>query len=98
MTENFFQELTTNVFDKYEITEEIREGEFGPIYKVKPKDPSTTHVRVYALKTIHLNRVSRLDDHQREIVNEINALTVRRVALGWVALLSCMCLQYLVQA
>ena len=37
MTENFFQELTTNVFDKYEITEEIREGEFGPIYKVKPK-------------------------------------------------------------
>lgn len=74
LTENFFQELTTNVFDKYDITDEIHEGEFGPIYKVKPKDPSAT-IRVYSLKTMHLNRMSRQDNLQQDIVNEINALT-----------------------
>ena len=81
MTEIFFQELTTDVFDKYEIVEEIRDGEFGPIYKVRPKDPSIHTVRVYSLKTVHLNRVSRLDRHQREIVNEISALKVSKNVL-----------------
>lgn len=76
MTENFFQELTTDIFDKYEITEEIRDGEYGPIYKVRPKDPSVHTVRVYSLKTIHLNRVSRLEFHQKEVLNEIAALKV----------------------
>ena len=76
MTENFFQELTTDVFDKYEITDEICDGEFGPIYKVRPKDPSVHTVRVYSLKTIHLNRVSRQELHQKEVLNEIAALKV----------------------
>lgn len=71
-TENFFQEYTTDVFEKYEITEELREGKFGPICKVRSKDPST--VRIYTLKTIHLQRVSRWDLHQDELKNEIDAL------------------------
>jgi len=73
LTENFFQELTTDVYEKYDIIEEIREGKYGPIYKVKPRDPNSI-VRVYSLKTIHLNRVSRVNSHQREVMNEINAL------------------------
>ena len=82
MTENFFLESTTDVFEKYSVIEEIlREGEYGPIYKVKPKDPSS--VRIYTLKTIHLNRVSRSDDHQEELRNEIAA---QKVGMGkWLA-------------
>lgn len=77
ITENFFQESTIDAFSKYAIVEETGEGEFGKIYKVKPnevKDPSS--VRVYCLKTIHLNRVSHVDEHQEEIKNEISALKV----------------------
>lgn len=74
MTENFFLESTENVFEKYEIIEEIKEGEFGPISKVQPKDPSS--VRIYTLKTMHLNRVSRLDLHREELRDEITAQKV----------------------
>ena len=72
ITENFFHESTSDVFEKYTAEEELEEGEFGPIRKVKPKDSSS--VRVYTLKTIHLNRVSRLDVQQEELRNEIVTL------------------------
>jgi hypothetical protein len=80
ITENFFQELTVDVWEKYEVEEEVEEGEFGPIYKVKRKElgnSKSSFVRVYyCLKTIHLNRVSRVNVHQEDIKNEITALKV----------------------
>ncbi|CAB9526764.1 MAP kinase-activated protein kinase 2 (Fragment) [Seminavis robusta] len=76
LTENFFQESTTDVFEKYDLVEEARIDELGPIRKVTPKDSSTsvTSLRVYSLKTIHLNRVSRIDLQQEELRQEIKAL------------------------
>jgi hypothetical protein len=74
LTENFFHESTADVFEKYEIVEELKMDELGPINKVKPKDPAA--IRIYSLKTIYLNRVSRIDLHQEQLKNEIIALKV----------------------
>jgi len=79
LTENFFQEWgsSIDVFDTYEIMEELRDGEFGPAYKVKPKEIGSRRssvVRMYCLKTIQLNRISRSDLHQEDIKKEVAAL------------------------
>lgn len=86
ITESFFRESTINAFDKYEIMEEAMEGEFGPMYKVTPQNHDPATVRIYCLKTIHLNRVSRVGEHQEEIRNEITSLKV-----GCLVLLACHC-------
>ena len=74
LTENFFQESFSDVFEKYNVIEEMGRDELGSLSKVQPKDPSA--VRIYCLKTIHLNRVSRGDQHHEELKNEISALKV----------------------